>query len=124
LQRALLLFTDMVDLDQKMNNRWGFSAMMANFRHASCLVYPYFPALVRTAAMSDEYQIENTLSILALYTDPGRSKPNAPREVVAARYELCDHLADLLTQKSVEMQLGQGLTESGVLSRSYKGTTL
>jgi hypothetical protein len=38
---------------------------------------------------------------------------------VAARYELCDDLANLLTQKSVEMQFGQDLTESGVLLRCY-----
>lgn len=70
---------------------------------------------------SDEYQIEIPQSFMALYTDPGRSKPNAPREVVAARYELCDDLANLLTQKSVEMQFGQDLTESGVLLRCYQG---
>lgn len=82
---------------------------------------PYFPALFRAAAMSDEYQIEIPQSFLALYTDPGRSKPNAPREVVAARYELCEDLANLLTQTAPEIQFSLGVAESDVLLRCHRG---
>ena len=40
--------------------------------------------------MSDDYQIEIPPSFLSLHVDAGRQKPNATREVIAARYELCE----------------------------------
>jgi len=47
--------------------------------------------------MYEEYQVEIPQSFLALFVDPGRSKPNAPRNEVAARYELCEDLANMLS---------------------------
>ena len=60
---------------------------------------------------------------MALFTDPGRSKPNASREHVAARYELCEDLANMLTQTAQDMQFSLGIDESDVLQRSYQGLT-
>lgn len=71
--------------------------------------------------MSDEYQIEIPQSFMALYTDVGRSKPNAPRQEVAARYELCEDLANLLTQTAGDMQFSLGIDESDVLVRCHQG---
>ena len=71
--------------------------------------------------MSDEYQIEIPQSFMALYTDAGRFKPNAPREVVASRYELCEDLANLLTQTAADMQFSLGIDESDVLARCSQG---
>ena len=48
--------------------------------------------------MSDDNQIEIPPSFMALYLDPGRHKPNAPRDVITGRYELCDDLATMLTE--------------------------
>ena len=39
--------------------------------------------------MSDENQIIIPQSFIALFLDPGRSRPNAPRELIATRYDLC-----------------------------------
>ena len=71
--------------------------------------------------MTDDYQIDIPPSFLALFTDPGRSKPNAPRDHVAARYELCEDLANLLTQTAQEMQFSLGIDESNVLQRCHQG---
>lgn len=73
--------------------------------------------------MYEEYQIEIPQSFMALYVDPGRSKPNAPRDVVAARYELCEDLATLLTETARNMFLSLRITEKGVLGQCYQGLT-
>ncbi len=46
--------------------------------------------------MSDENQLIVPPSFIALFIDPGRSRPNAPREFIAARYDLCEDMANLL----------------------------
>jgi hypothetical protein len=58
--------------------------------------------------MSDESQIEIPQSFVALYVEPGRLKPSATREVLAARYELCEDMANMLTEhaKSTIFELG------------------
>jgi len=71
--------------------------------------------------MYEEYQIEIPQSFMALFVDPGCSKPNAPRDVVAARYELCEDLANLLTQTADNMMYSFGITERIVLERCRLG---
>lgn len=71
--------------------------------------------------MSDEYQIDIPQSFMALYADPGRRKPNAPRDVVASRYELCEDMANILTEPAKNMSLGLDLTEADVLMRCFQG---
>lgn len=73
--------------------------------------------------MYEEYQIEIPQSFMALYVDVGRSKPNAPRDVVAARYELCEDLATLLTETARNMFLSLRVTEKEVLEQCYQGLT-
>lgn len=70
--------------------------------------------------MVDAYQIEIPQSFMALFLDTGRSKPNAPRDVVAARYELCEDLACLLTEHAREKSFGRGLAENEVLAQCYR----
>ena len=55
---------------------------------------------------------------MAPYVDLGQQKPNAFREVVAARYELCEDMATMLaeTAKSVLFSLG---TEEEVLAKCH-----
>ena len=71
--------------------------------------------------MSDENQIEIPQSFIALFMEPGRSKPVATRFFIAERYELCEDMAGLLTQTAQEMLHGLGITESDVLQRCYQG---
>ena len=71
--------------------------------------------------MSDEYPIEIPPSFMVLYMVPGRLKPSAPREVVAARYELCEDMANMLTELARNMLFSLGITEADVLSRCRQG---
>ncbi len=73
--------------------------------------------------MTDDHdsQIEIPQSFLALFTAPGRARPSAPRAEVAARYELCEDLATLLTTTAADMQFSLGIAESDVLQRVHQG---
>ena len=71
--------------------------------------------------MSDEYQIEIPQSFMALFVEPGRQKPNASREVIAERYELCEDMATMLTETANTMLFSLGITENDVLVRVHRG---
>lgn len=71
--------------------------------------------------MSDESQIEIPVSFVALYLAPGRQKPSVPRAELAARYELCEDLAQMLTETARQMEFSLGITEADVLSRCLAG---
>jgi len=73
--------------------------------------------------MYDEYQIEIPQSFMALFIESGRQKPNAPRDAVAARYELCEDMASMLTETARNMFLSLGITEDDVLIQCYRGLT-
>ena len=73
--------------------------------------------------MYEEYQIEIPQSFMALFVDPGRQKPNASREVVAQRYELCEDMATMLTQTAKDMLLSLGIAEDDVLLQCFRGLT-
>lgn len=74
-----------------------------------------------TTAMSDENQIIIPQSFIALFLDPGRSRPNAPRELIATRYDLCEDMAGLLTTPAQAMAFDQGMAEAEVLRRCHQG---
>ncbi len=71
--------------------------------------------------MSDEHQIEIPPSFIALFVDPGRTRPNATRSVIAERYELCEDLATMLTEHARTMLFDLGVTEADVLERCHRG---
>lgn len=71
--------------------------------------------------MSDEHQIEIPPSFTALYLDPGRTRPSAPRAVVTQRYEFCEDLANMLTEHAKTMLFDLGITEDDVLERCHRG---
>ena len=73
--------------------------------------------------MSDQNQFEIPQSFMALYLDAGRHKPNAPRSVIADRYELCEDLANMLTETAKTMLFDLGLSEDAVLQRCHLGLT-
>jgi hypothetical protein len=73
--------------------------------------------------LSDDNQVEIPQSFIALFMEPGRSKPAATRFFIAERYELCEDMASMLTQTAQEMLHGMGITERDVLQRCYLGLT-
>ena len=89
---------------------------MKQFFHMEMIVKP-------TRAMYEEYQIEIPQSFMALFVEPGRQKPNASRDVVATRYELCEDMANMLTETARNMYLNLGITEDDVLIQCYCGLT-
>jgi hypothetical protein len=76
------------------------------------------------ACMPDESQITVPPSFVALFLSPGRSKPNAPREHIAARHEFCEDLAQLLTEQAGNKRWELSVTEADVLERVHRGLLL
>jgi hypothetical protein len=71
--------------------------------------------------MYDHYQLEIPASFMALYLTPGRVQPNASRDVIAARYELCEDLANHLFEYARAQFHDLGISEGDVLSRCHLG---
>ena len=71
--------------------------------------------------MSDESQAVLPASFIALYLAPGRTKPNAPREEIAQRYEFCEDLATLLVDPAQTKLWELGVTQRDVLDRMHRG---
>ena len=71
--------------------------------------------------MSDENQIVVPPSFIALYVEPGRLKPSAPRLEIAARYEFCEDLAQMLTEQAMDKRWQLSITEDDVLQRMLGG---
>ncbi len=71
--------------------------------------------------MSDDSQIQIPPSFIALFVPPGRTKPNASREVITQRYEWCEDLATLLTEHACDRKAELGVTEGDVLLRMHQG---
>jgi hypothetical protein len=67
--------------------------------------------------MSDDNQIYLPESFTALYVPPGKIKPSIGHREMAERYELCEDLANLLTEKAANMQFTLGITEELVLTQ-------
>jgi len=73
--------------------------------------------------MPEENQIVVPQSFIDLYIEPGRIKPTAPRDEIAARYETCEDLATALTESARTILWQHGVTERDVLERVHKGLT-
>ena len=71
--------------------------------------------------MSEDSQIVVPPSFVALFVPPGRIKPTAARAEVAARYELCEDLAQMLTEQASTKKWELGVTEGDVLERMQRG---
>ena len=71
--------------------------------------------------MSDDSQIFVPPSFIALFVDPGRTRPREPREFIAQRLDLCEDMATMLTEHA-QTQLWQlSVTEADVLERMHAG---
>ena len=71
--------------------------------------------------MSEEFQILIPPSFMALYVPPGKIKPSIGLREMAVRYELCEDMANLLTEKAANMQFTLGITEDLVLQQCERG---
>jgi hypothetical protein len=71
--------------------------------------------------MSDDNQIYLPESFTALYVPPGKVKSSIGHREMAERYELCEDLANLLTEKAANMQFTLGITEELVLTQCEQG---
>lgn len=66
--------------------------------------------------MDDPNQIEVPPSFLALFTNPSGQRLTEPIATVRARYELCEDLAQMLTQQAGTLQFKSGGSEREVLA--------
>lgn len=71
--------------------------------------------------MSDESQIVVPPSFIALFIEPGRTRPNASRDEIATRYEFCEDLATMLVDHASTKLWELGVTEADVLERVHRG---
>ena len=71
--------------------------------------------------MSDDNQIEIPQSFIAMYVKPGRERPNAPHDVVAARYEQCEDMAQTLIEHARAWAFKDNLGETEILLRCRQG---
>ena len=71
--------------------------------------------------MTEEFQIHIPPSFMALYVPPGKIKPTLGQREMAQRYELCEDLANLLTEKAANLQFTLGITEDLVLQQCESG---
>jgi len=71
--------------------------------------------------MTDEYQIIVPPSFIALFVEPGRTKPGATKEHIYARYDFCEDLANMLTEPAGNKLWELGITEADVLERMHQG---
>lgn len=69
----------------------------------------------------DGSQIVVPPSFVALYVPPGRIKPTAPREEIAARHEFCEDLAQMLVEHARTKHWELGVAEADILQRMHAG---
>ena len=71
--------------------------------------------------MYDHNQLEIPDSFVALYLGPGGLKPGATRQIVTARYELCEALANHLHEYARAQHHDAGWSTDEVLRRCHQG---
>jgi len=71
--------------------------------------------------MDDPNQIEVPPSFLALFTSPSGQRLTEPMATVRARYELCEDLAQMLTEQAGVALFRSGGTEGVVLEQIRLG---
>lgn len=73
------------------------------------------------APMYDHNQSQLPHSFIELFIPPGKMKPSETREVIAARYDLCEDMAQMLTEHASAKLFELGVTENDVLERMHLG---
>jgi len=86
-------------------------------------IYCSQPYIHSDLYMTDDYQIIVPPSFIALFVEPGRTKPSATKEHIYARYDFCEDLASMLTEPAGNKLWELGITEADVLERMHQGLT-
>ena len=73
------------------------------------------------SAVDDGNQTYIPTSFSAQYVPPGKIKPTIGLREMAQRYELCEDLAQLLTEQAANQQFQLGITEDLALERCLQG---
>ncbi len=71
--------------------------------------------------MSEDNQIVIPASFIAVFVPPGRIRPTASRQEMAQRYDLCEDLAQMLTDPAADKHAMLGVDEEEVLRRMKLG---
>ena len=71
--------------------------------------------------LSDESQVVVPQSFVDLFVPPGRVKPTAAREAIAARHEVCEDVAEALTEHAKTLLWRHGVTEQDAMERILAG---
>lgn len=74
--------------------------------------------------MDDANQIEVPPSFTALFATPSGHRLTEPMSVVRARYELCEDLAQALTEQAASVLFKSGGSEGEVLQRMRAALTV
>lgn len=67
--------------------------------------------------MDDSHQIDVPPSFTQLFTTPGGFRLTEPMSVVRERYELCEDMAQMLTEQASNTLHRLGITEEDVLGK-------
>ncbi len=71
--------------------------------------------------MNDENQSLIPRSFIELYLPRGRTRPIEPRDIIAARYDLCEDMAQMLVDHARMTLFDLGVTEQLLLDRMHRG---
>lgn len=66
-------------------------------------------------------QIHVPQSFIDLFVAPGKIKPSLPLPDLLQRYELCEDMAQMLTEPASELLFKLGVTEADVLRKMRQG---
>ncbi|MFO1339067.1 MAG: ATPase with chaperone activity [Burkholderiaceae bacterium] len=73
--------------------------------------------------MTEDHDTVLPPSFVALFVEPGRSKPNESRQAMLQRYGFCEDLANLLVDTARAKHWQLQVTEADVLARIHAGLT-
>jgi hypothetical protein len=71
--------------------------------------------------MNDDSQLIIPDSFIELYLSRGRTRPNESRDIIAGRYDLCEDMAQMLTEHARTTLFELGINEQLVLDRMHRG---
>lgn len=76
--------------------------------------------IAESAPMNDDSQLFVPRSFIDLFVPEGRLKPTASRAHIEQRYELCEDLAQALSEQARTRALEDGVTPGDVLARMHR----
>lgn len=71
--------------------------------------------------MTEDHSFALPPSFVALFTEPGRTRPSQSREFIQQRYGFCEDLANLLVDTARAKLWELQIAESDVLARIHAG---